>query len=541
MIETQVHIFILGYCFIGRVMVGGLSSDCDKAQSAVRDLYARSMHDGFMGLVGNYNVICINEAEQNLKVITSPLGLIPLYKFVDSGSFVLADRLTDIKSRFCIELDLCTVAQMSLYNYPISDLSLLKNVRTIEPGCMLSYDCGNVVVRKYWQPEDLLNRDILSLPESFEIIDEALRRSIKRYSENSEKVATSLTGGWDGRLVLAYLLNFKDDQDILSYSFGTKDAPDVKIPLHITQDLGLEYLPILLDERYLRERYLDVAKQTILNSEAYRSMQRAHYLYAMKLISASTKTVITGICGSNLMKSAATTPSVVFNRRIIELLSADDPEAVLVKHFSEFERAKPSVLGSVSSNDFCDAILSPLMKRTLEISDYKGKASCFILNYLERKYFGYEMVSYSSHVTNLSPFTDIDFIGALSQTPYYNAAKTAKTIFSNWQNGILYAKLIHKNYPTLASYNSDKGVSLSDLLKPWKYPLLAMIQYKRRNQGHQINLNYYNTGDTLSRFCQEFNCQDLLPQGEYDKNFWAPIVSTLSWIDMVAKENYESY
>src|SRR5690606_3093490 len=117
-----------------------------------------------------------------------------------------------------------------------------------------------------------------------------------------------------------YTLSLHDALPISNYS------PDVSIPLNISEKYGFNYIPIYLDEKYLQENFLEFAKKTILFSDSIRSLRRAHYLYAMNLLKDKSTNIITGIGGSNLLKSTAVAPSNVFNKNVLNLLFSDNPE-----------------------------------------------------------------------------------------------------------------------------------------------------------------------------------------------------------------------
>ena len=169
----------------------------------------------------------------------------------------------------------------------------------------------------------------------------------------------------------------------------------------------------------------------------------------------------------------------------------------------------------------------------MTIKDYTDRFSTFLLSFTERKYFGAEMTSYRHLVNNLSPFIDFDFIQAISHTVFYNGSKKTSGMMSNWQNSILYARLIKKNSTQLADFPTDKGVKLSDLLNPLHYPKVLIKKYVRKKVPVKRDQDPYNTDRSLGIFhklCKE-NSPALISLLEGDKRFAEGYLTVAYWYE----------
>lgn len=503
--DLGVHIFLLGMVYLNQDQRGRLAGKFS-ADSIDEDLIPVLFRQGGMAelqrLHGEFNLVIIDALANDIRCLSSRFGLLPLYYSVNNGSLFVSDSLKMLgEVTSCCELDLAVVAQLCLYNYSLTNNSLLKDCYCLPAGSCLCYIQGKTELKRYWTPEYLLDKELITGEAAVDLIDEAFAGAIDLYASQVDNTALSLTGGWDGRLVLAYMLEKMVPDQIQLYSFGTPDSQDVVIPQKIANAMSLKYQPYFLDQDYLERSFIEAAGNTALCSDGYRSVQRAHYLYAMQDLAKSYSSLASGICGSNVMKAAATTPSVVMNSRVLQILSSEEPERLLQKHLDELKQLFSHEFEALDPDAWAESVLGSELRNSLSQKTYSHKVSCFVFGVMERKYFGPELASYKHLMGNYSPFIDIGFIDALSRTEYFNAYRASGGIFGNRSNAVLYAKLIWRHNSRLAGFPSDKYVKLTDLLHPAKYPLVAAKQvYRRLIRRYLKPVNPYNTDDTLQRF-----------------------------------------
>ena len=507
-----------------------------KDWEALAFLYKTKGLDSLKGLLGEHNIVVGDFINHTVRGITSLLGMYPLYYWVDRQSnFVLSTSLSLMGAAHKTQLNKAALAQICLYNYSISDASLLQGIDIMPPASVFDFKGGNALAESYWSPRELLGGRLLGFQQGVELVDEYLDKAVKRICDKIGNCSISLTGGWDGRLVLAYMLQYMAREEILAYSFGTKDSPDVSIPAKLSSSFGLNYSPFILDEAYLSTAYLDSARATAIYSDGYRGVRKAHYHHAMQQLSRFSPAVVTGICGSNILKGVATSPSVVFNERVLDLMSSSDFEMTLEKHYQDLKKA-PHTFATVRFTEFYESVMSGILPDILSISDYTERFSTFVMAFTERKYFGPELSSYRHLTVNFSPFIDHDFIKSVAKTIFYNGSKKSSSIFSNWQNSMLYARLTTAKSRELANFMSDKGVSLTELLNPIRYPAVMIKQYLRRRGSGKANPDPYNTRGVLRQFSDAMGnvCKDANELLSKDERFLEGLLTALYWY-----ENFE--
>jgi len=183
-----------------------------------------------------------------------------------------------------------------VFNYTISDNTLIEGVKTLSAASKIKINENETTLSEYWDFKELLGNEIVSFANSIELLDEILSKVISIILKDKGFFGASLTGGWDGRLLLSYIMKDYSHEDFFLYSFGANSFEDISIPNYISKELGLTYYPHHLDNEYISKFGRQAIKETITSSSGTRNYLRSHYYYSMlnnSMLSGSLISVIT--------------------------------------------------------------------------------------------------------------------------------------------------------------------------------------------------------------------------------------------------------
>ena len=440
----------------------------------------------FEKISGNFNALIYYPNEKRLIVITSKLGLYPIYYHKHEKDFLVSSRLGIFKNiSGAGKPDYAVIMQHCLYNYPISSKTFLKDVSLQPAGSVLSYFNRKLSITRYWliSEEIIDSQKKVTFNNSVDFLDEVLDRIMRNLCKGINKTALSLTGGWDGRLLLAYALKYLSRDQLLLYSHGTMQSPDVILPLSISKKLKLKYIPVLLNyPQYLKEQ-MRWAVDTVKYSDGIRQVSRLHYLYNMSILRKEfgIENIISGNGGSNLLKSINYKPCHVFNRFVIEIIESDDFINTLHNHYDYCLSNFPSFFQNVGRDLFVESFEQDFFNSFFSIENKYQRFLHFLISEIERKYFGSEIQSYKHLVKNYSPFFDDEFIKALVRTTFIESDHM-KGILKSYKISILYAKLIVRNNRDLAEEPTDRGFSMNDLSSPLNFPIMIFKYFKTKSR-----------------------------------------------------------
>lgn len=497
-------------------------------------------------ITGWYNIFIYDKLAGNSLLYNDRLGYLPLYVYEDKEAFLFASKIEAILSSGVmevIELDTVTITEHLVFNYPISDHTYIQNINTLPDAAVIQVKPDESIQKRYWDVSEWFGIDVLNKKQSIEAIDQGLKLSIGRlFDRNDDPINFSLTGGWDSRVVLSYLLPKYRDR-LRTYSFGAPQVDDIKVPELISGKEGFNYKAFLLDQRYLDEDFIQDAINTILLSNGTRNYKRTHYVHAIRQMGQGSPWLLTGIFGDEVFKVGKPQGGVVISKNAVDFIDTGFDVGLMMQRIVQSGVAKSFIADEKK-------LFEALEARLIEISDrfrqYKTPgeryfAFRFALNL--RKYFGNEVNSYNDFVWCHSSFIDIDFLEAYASTRYMPSRFDYVKPKLQWkaQSSRLYYEITRRNHPGLTSYPSSRGFSMKDVNTI--FGLFKVFTNKVFKQNSWERIDGFNTRVTDALFSKivvttnkswdnPINLQHIDLSDQCDKK------SLFYWIDQIQKKYF---
>ncbi len=546
--EREIIIALEGYIFIPKeiknelnIIYPALNKDND--YEYLPYLYKKYGNKILEIINGSYNLFLYDKKSGKCLLANDRLGFYPLYYYSNNKYLIFSSKIEGILSSGYmskIEFDNVTFAEHLFFGYPITDNTYIKDVFTLPNATLLEIENGKMKQSKYWQIGDDYNTNHLSKIQSFEAINFALDSAIKKIASLSNKIACSITGGWDTRVVLSYLLPDYREQ-LYCYSFGSIDSLDIIVPQSITKVENLQYTPYILDNQYLERNFLTEAKTTIELSGGTRNYKRTHYLYAIKNLAIHSKYLLTGIFGDEVLKYGKPKGGTVINKNAVAMITSNFSSELIGENYTN----SPIYGIPVFSNQQClkdfEYRIDCLKCLFEDYDQLQDKYLAFRFEINLRKYFGNEASSYNDYLWCLSPFIDYEFIKTWLTTIYAgNLFPFKKPSLKTSQLSIeLYTKLVMNNYPSLSAYPSTRGFSIADYLS---LEGKLKIFYHKYIKKSKYSGDAFFTKDTDNIFYNnllknipfEIKYINNIPKESY---FFSDILSLTYWINII-KERY---
>ncbi|MBP6870616.1 MAG: hypothetical protein KBC43_01295 [Bacteroidales bacterium] len=414
-------------------------------------------------ITGWFNLFLFDEKTKRPLICNDRLGMLPLYFYEDKRVFIFGSGIEAVAASGLLKktvFDPVTMAEYLLFHYPVSEHTFFKGVSKLPPASIRDPDDA-AVLTTYWTPASLIGSNPLPEKESVELISQALSETIRKpFGEGTRTVAATLTGGFDGRLILSHLLDDYSDR-LEVFSFGAAHSPDITIPAAIAEKELFRFTPVILDKRYIEEDFSTNAAQTVILSGGLRSFRRTHYLYAIKKMSAKAEVFISGNFGDEVIKFARILPSAVISQSLISLLNSGFSS----KYILSDQAARYFSDAGIFKAQIREELISRIESVEKKVEGYQLPAHRYHhLKYtlVAPGFFGNEMASYGNYMQNFPPFLDHDFLKAFHSTVYagiyhpFNANRLEHKEMATR----LYADLIRIGHKDLLKYNTDRGYSM---------------------------------------------------------------------------------
>ena len=139
-------------------------------------------------------------AKRSLFCARDPFGIKPFYYTVQNDTLYFASEikaLVPILDR--VEIDREGLSEYLVFQYPISDRTLFKGVRQLQPGHTLTVQNGTLKIRKYW--DVTYKYQDWTPAKAADRLRELLEDSIKVHMRADVPVGAYLSGGVDSSLI----------------------------------------------------------------------------------------------------------------------------------------------------------------------------------------------------------------------------------------------------------------------------------------------------------------------------------------------------
>lgn len=200
-------------------------------------------------LRGNYYGIVYDKRTKECHVFTNHLGNKPVYHYFnkDNGTLVISSDLFDLikvlkELNIKTSLDELGAYYLLTFGYMLLDTTLIKEIKKIEPGTIVSYKDGKLTKEQYYFLDNenyLTDSEDKIIDNMYELFNSSIKQSFDKDIENGYKHISYLSGGLDSRIigVGAKALGY---DNITTLTFAENNSRDEKIAREIAADMNFE-------------------------------------------------------------------------------------------------------------------------------------------------------------------------------------------------------------------------------------------------------------------------------------------------------------
>lgn len=435
-------------------------------------------------LRGNFYGLVYDKIKKEIYIFTNHLGNKPIYYYFnkENNSFVVSSDLFELvevlkKMKINVSLDELGAYYMLTFGYMISDTTLIKEIKRLEPGTILKYNDNNIELKQYYflDNENYLNDSEDKIIQNMnELFRESVDMAFKKDKDNGYRHVAYLSGGLDSRMISVVAKDLGYD-DITTITFSENYSRDEKIARQIAADFKLNSI--------------------------FKSLNNGEFLKEIdKAVEANF--------GQNIYSGA------------IHLVSANE-----IINFDNFGFIHNGNLADVMHGDYIDAPnhTKPEIHNWMYSRRLKGRVE-YISEMVDEKYGNEERFAiynrgingmYNGSVSSLDisetsePFTNHDLIDYCSRMKPEYKYKEA-----------LFLKMIQKYYPDATNYKWQKWN-----LRPTKFNTKFMgtfagkifrvidgqiqLHFSQANNMNPFN-KWYDENDSLRNFINDY----------IKENFW---------------------
>jgi asparagine synthase (glutamine-hydrolysing) len=374
--------------------------------------FVRKLNGWFGGLL-------IDFPQQKAMLFNDRYGLSRVHVHENAGAFYCA---TEAKALLSVlpgtrALDMRSLGEFFSLSAILENRTLFKGISLLPPASLWTFAAdGKITKETYFDVREWERQSQLPLPDYYDAIKDTWARLLPRYLRGNDKVALSLTGGVDSRMILAWA---NRQGGIPCYTFGGRyrDCADVKISRQVAQICRQPHHTIPVSTQFL-ERFPQLAEKTVYLSDGTMDVTGAIDLYIQQGAREIAPVRVTGTNGGEILRTLVAFKPISLREEIFD----------------------PSLLESYRG----------------AAATYRSESDGHKLTFTAFKqapwYMCSKFVVERSQVTLRMPYFDNDLVSLVYRAP-------AEALQSN----DLSLRLIADGNPALAAIGTDRGIRHSPI------------------------------------------------------------------------------
>jgi len=390
-------------------------------------------------LNGWFSGILVDLRKEKVVLFNDRYGMNRIYYYEDKEVFLFSSEAKSLlKVRPELRnLDLESLGEFFSCGCVLENRSLFPKVFVMPGGSVWTFGDGKCVRKgHYFTPSTWENQPCLERDAFYQELTKTFRHILPRYFRSTSRVAMSLTGGLDTRIIMSGL---DSRQELPCYTFGGvyRDCLDVLIAQKVAAACHQKHEMIRLDKSFFRN-FSDHAEKTVYLTDGCHNVCGSHDIFLNGQAREIAPIRVTGKFGGEVLRSVA---NLKATRPLRDLFSPDLYEYIL---------EAGSTVDEVRNG------------RPLSYSVFKG---------IPWSMYGC-VAAEQSQLTYRAPFMDNDFVGLLYQAP--------AGLLSGKEISL---RLIADNAPGLTRILTDRGFGerhafpLSNIIKLFYWGLFKVDWY----------------------------------------------------------------
>ncbi len=366
-------------------------------------------------LNGWFSGVLMDLREPSIVLFNDRFGLGRIYHHENSRGFYFS---SEAKSLLKIlpelrQLDLNSLAETFSYGCVLQNRTLFPKIALLPGGSMWVFTPDrNIRKESYFNHELWEKQQSLNGVDYYEKLKETFARVLPRYFRGKRRVAMSLTGGLDGRMIMAWANPPQGALPCFTFGGTYRDCTDVRIARKVARLCRQSHETIVVGPQFFTE-FPNLAGRAVFISDGMMDVTGSVELYVNRIAKQIAPVRLTGNYGSEILRgSVAFRPSSLHTKLL-------EPEFVhLVQNASK------------TYNNEC-----------------RGHKVSFIA-FKQVPWHHYSRLSVElSQLTVRSPYLDNDLVAVAFQAPAHLVA-----------NKEISLHLITDGNPTLGKIGTDRGL-----------------------------------------------------------------------------------
>ncbi len=355
----------------------------------------------FLGNASSGHFVKFKFHPDKLLIDLDPLGLRDSFLFKGKNEIIISTRIDWLRNFINFEFDFTNFGSKWLFTHQFNTNAIIKNIERLISS---SYEINFATLTVTKKPKEVnFSKRKYSKNNFIELLTEQLEGI-------NNKIALSLSGGLDSRVMLSILLSTKNIFE--THSFGTLKSPDVEIAAEIANEFNLEHY--FFEDKFNNVDLLANLQKFVVTDQITNPISTAIHLDNYKKLSEKDITIIDGGFGEIWRAEYFKKFHFLPKSTLIDF----NPQ----KLFNEFRLNRADIFIEEINQEMIDGCYNDLsnIKNTLPSVIEIGTQNWLDLLAIKTRlpnFFGYEQKRLDQSLISFMPFVQIPLLEFLFGMP----------------------------------------------------------------------------------------------------------------------------
>lgn len=255
-------------------------------------------------LNGRFHGLLINGSTGQVRLFNDRYGMHRIYYHEAKDAFYFAAEAKAIlAARPELRIaDTSGLGEFVSYGCVLNDRTLFQGVHVLPAGSSWIFNRGSLVEKsKYFDPREWEEQEALAPDEYYEELRNVFSRNLPAYFNGRQKVAMSLTGGLDTRMIMAWHKAPADTFPCYTFGGSYRECEDVRIARRIAEICGQPHEVIPIGQDFLSQ-FPKYAERAVYLSDGCVDVTRSSDLYANEVAREIAPVRMTGNYGTEVLR-----------------------------------------------------------------------------------------------------------------------------------------------------------------------------------------------------------------------------------------------
>lgn len=269
---------------------------------------------------GCFSGILVDLRKQNIMLFNDRYGLGRIYCHENADGFYFSSEAKSLLKALpeLRQIDFTSLAEIFSCGCVLQNRTLFPHISLLPGGSKWIFThIGDVIKDSYFNREQWEKQPLLTVDKYYEKLKDVFTRILPKYFRGERPLAMSLTGGIDGRMIMAWANS--PPGSLPCYTFGGtyRDCTDVKIARRVTNKCGQTHNTLLIGNEFFFD-FPVLAEKAVFVSDGTMDVSGSVELFANKMARSIAPVRLTGNYGSEILRgNVAFKPSVI-NKKLFK-------------------------------------------------------------------------------------------------------------------------------------------------------------------------------------------------------------------------------